>query len=1373
MRYPQRDKDFGSKERKVGYSGNGAVMPPKRRTGYADGGSVMNTQGIFGGQPMQPIPWNDASGRTNYIMPTDAWNMGLYQFGADQFGASQTAELQPGQVPGLPPRAAPESTLPPYHEANLDSLRAKGREDMEYYSGAARDRFVQGTTPKASPPAYESPALPVTPPTKGFALGGSVGGGAPLELDPKGTVSSFAGVPVTQAKGLTPQAGGPEQLKPVERSKTPAVGKQRRTGYAKGGAVHTDTFVTGDTLAKEVQGRFDEALQADDKQRRAYAKGGSVDIGDVGDEGLKKRIKFSEDAAKYTRAHGITRPEEAPRMTSTTSTSPGGVTTTTESSTLIPGYDEGGYVEEDSGGGGSSEAELERQRAAEAEAAAEAERKAQAEAAREAESKARTETAARPTAEAEERTPGTASPDYDPNAPVTTGEGGITMQDGKPVNVATAGANAKYSPESGWDVGQAAGQPADQALASPFDSLAGQPPVDPTRVPTGYQQEEGGGSSWLKDVANFVHKQFGMEAQAEPSAQGGRLLDQSEVPTPQATQAPTQAATNEPLPATPFDALSGPPPVQPQEPAARTGYYSEEAGGGPTQYPGNRTLPAVPGPDTRPPLSVGAGFGEMAGEIGRRMRGTPDPYAEQAFGDRSALGAGVEKIRGGIESMLRGDRALLPDQVQQLIMSDPKGDHNAAVQKASDELRNKGDMKGAAELYQGLRPLYDNTRAFAQAALNSNHPEAAMRAIERMHNNLPDNANMKINQDNQGNFNVSLVPIGATQPSQIFTLSPSQMNTFVMSNASQYDHVALNDIGGTLKRITSPATGYQTSGPAVAEAQQRSVSGSPEPVGPSSPTEARLPGPAATAPDGTRPLAPSGEPGQPHPAWKGLNVQPQWDPKGKYMQHGPSNLDVVAIDGGPQPRYPGGKSPAVGPYVPVAPGEPGAEQGALKIPPGGRPPPGWTEVGARNKDSVAPGDSGFIALPPGQAGAAAPQANMIPTKYGPMSGTPTPSPVNINNSVPRPEPPAATVSGGQRTDQGYPVRGGVVYPPGGVPYTAPRYDDASRDPRQGGVPYSPAEVAAQRDRAVTPPQGRPTEAVGAPTRPLDQRIQDAMQPRAPGVAGVARDPSTLTREQAAATLPPLSGQGGFGYAIPGHPDHMRLPDGRIVGTAQAAREREIESGKEYRQRQDEYFLQKYPGVRGQLMLEQARGQNRLGTEQARGQGRLESEQERSRGRIGAEQVRAGSRETIESDKFDRRMAEIGRQEEGKDKRAGMRDATNRWRQELIESRHGQEIAAKMFDARQREALTTYRAKLANGIQPTEQEQGIYRQFNDEVHKQGFRVPPQFADEYAPARGRTAPAPGGGAPVRVQSMEEAMKLPAGTVFVSPDGITRTR
>jgi hypothetical protein len=51
--------------------------------------------------------------------------------------------------------------------------------------------------------------------------------------------------------------------------------RMRRTGFAEGGEVE-DTYVTGDQLAQQVEDRFAQTLETDEKLRHGYAEGGSV-----------------------------------------------------------------------------------------------------------------------------------------------------------------------------------------------------------------------------------------------------------------------------------------------------------------------------------------------------------------------------------------------------------------------------------------------------------------------------------------------------------------------------------------------------------------------------------------------------------------------------------------------------------------------------------------------------------------------------------------------------------------------------------------------------------------------------------------------------------------------------------------------------------------------------------------------------------------------------------------------------------------------------------------------------------------------------------------------------------------------------------------
>jgi hypothetical protein len=114
-------------------------------------------------------------------------------------------------------------------------------------------------------------------------------------------------------------------------------------------------------------------------------------------------------------------------------------------------------------------------------------------------------------------------------------------------------------------------------------------------------------------------------------------------------------------------------------------------------------------------------------------------------------------------------------------------------------------------------------------------------------------------------------------------------------------------------------------------------------------------------------------------------------------------------------------------------------------------------------------------------------------------------------------------------------------------------------------------------------------------------------------------------------------------------------------------------------------------------------------------------------------------------------------------------------QKFLESNAAAQILQKDVQGTAKEVMGTVRTKIQQGIKLNEQEMDVYQQVLERAANPP-RTGPAFpaADFLRNPDQRAAPQGGpaqGGAPVQVQSIDEARKLPSGSQFVGPDGILR--
>ena len=326
-----------------------------------------------------------------------------------------------------------------------------------------------------------------------------------------------------------------------------------------------------------------------------------------------------------------------------------------------------------------------------------------------------------------------------------------------------------------------------------------------------------------------------------------------------------------------------------------------------------------------------------------------------------------------------------------------------------DAYEKAGDVDGASRYLQGLRPFHDRNLGIAQAAHDQGNPVAVAKAVERLNNFHANRTDLKV-VPNEGGYQFTLTPERGGE-AQTWQVSPELMDKFLKSNATQFDSLATNGPAKSLDILTRAvppgvvdptdetltgateaakleavdptdetltpgnqaepplATGADLAGAAPIARQGELFSGDsgaslanmpiPSSIGPyGSSGQPKAPeAPQATKPP-PDPNKPAYSRANPHPSWKGLNVQDTWNERGRYNQSGAPQVDIKSLHGGAGGIYT--PRSTAGPYVPAA-----GDLGALRIPPGGSAPKGWDMY--HSEDVHNPGDSGWIAVPPGVA----------------------------------------------------------------------------------------------------------------------------------------------------------------------------------------------------------------------------------------------------------------------------------------------------------------------------------------------------------------------------------------------------------------------
>lgn len=991
---------------------------------------------------------------------------------------------------------------------------------------------------------------------------GYAGGGMVEELMPRQPVDPQSMIPPAADAGPAMNRFG------MNRGRT----KMRR-GYAHGGDVDNktegttaETYVTGDQLAEQVEQRFSQALEADDKYRRGYDDGGYIDQGTA---------TGGTDVAA----------EEARRL----------------------------------------QEEIERQRMAEAEAAAAAERAP----ARE--------------APAPEQAPPETERRTDPND------------------------TSRLLPEP-------PALPPEDAAAQPAAPADGVPqPAQPAAVADAQASAEQQTNDWLKEIIDYSHSK----------------LDPAELQQPQQPQQPQPEAAR--------TGYSGRGPLMAGMASNMPGWAAKLLGADqPAPTPPGDSGPAGPAtpPDTsRPPASVtpAEGILPLAGSAvaagARKLgEGVSNIFKQDPLEEVRPRGADTKMA---ISDLVNGKGAIYsPEQIHQMQRADPNGDFNGPIQRTFDDFQKRGDKEGAHGFLQSMRGPYGGLIGTAQAANAAQRPDVVARTFDRALNFMPDGTLTKTTPTPEG-FTIVRAPEKGGGEAKTWSVTREQMTELLNSNGVQFDAVASNkfdkhldiatgrvgQLGIDINKlpVSDEHSGYTPMEPPMKEGAPRASDYTTVPGGEAGRMTGYRPGSDMGPEVGGKPR---------HPAWEGLPVAEKWESDAGYKapswgaRSGTPGADEYGMfskaSGPPQSGITLGRNtptPSVGPYIPA-----GGDQGALRIPPGGKPPPGWTRQPAEDAHE----GSGWIAIPPGVA----PKQKDI-TMY---------------------------TAGGQP-----------------VPMKVPDFWDPNKIKYANEGKTSGAQVFAN-------PPGTKFNQQGDAVRPISSYASTLASPTPGQAPGVPR-PEPITRGGSDFTGPqpwqPAYGRGTAGVPPPADdtsPDAVaarRLPmASQSTGRAKMATDIDEERSKEAVAEANRQARLGVAGVNAQSRqgVAETNAGARLGAADTRAQGARDVADTNRAGAMDRTQANIAGRATAASEKFDNDMKKLQTREGGLNDRAAMRDATNRYKVDTISSDVGRRIAQQSLDHQQQQFLSTYRTKLANGLQPDAKETAAYETFKDEVARQGFRVP---------------------------------------------------
>lgn len=418
---------------------------------------------------------------------------------------------------------------------------------------------------------------------------------------------------------------------------------------------------------------------------------------------------------------------------------------------------------------------------------------------------------------------------------------------------------------------------------------------------------------------------------------------------------------------------------------------------------------------------------------------------------------------GGLQAMLAGEGGMAPEQLQQLLQgaaaNNPDGDHNGDVKSIFDNFASNGDIDGAARMLQSLRQPYDRARGIALAALDSGDLNGATKVASQAHALIPDGYQLQFSPGQDGSI-MAMVQRGDT-PAQSFALEPEQFRSYLEGSASQFDHVISRGLTANLQTLLGRdqpqgyarggPVGYADGGDVVDDDQSSRNDAGPGWVQQALDVVHRLfSGPGLQerreAANAARTVSDDGDTGsnaasRPTPtrdwsAQRGAEVRrlqndPVQVPFGYAPEGGVKALNArrdkpTAAKPQAQPERPDDDNESLDPLSPrYGGGHPGTTMG-------------YTD----------PNDPAYD-----------------PTKFGSVPDF-VPPEQKKQAAQPQPDPLRYGADGRFNYHMGNPVRDGLAYPSSGIPYVAPKYNDAAHDPRQGGRPWSESSREDQVVEAI-------------------------------------------------------------------------------------------------------------------------------------------------------------------------------------------------------------------------------------------------------------------------------------------------------------------
>lgn len=222
---------------------------------------------------------------------------------------------------------------------------------------------------------------------------------------------------------------------------------------------------------------------------------------------------------------------------------------------------------------------------------------------------------------------------------------------------------------------------------------------------------------------------------------------------------------------------------------------------------------SAPPPDAPPtvanrPLTAESGLGSLVAGAGKKFWDT-----RAGIGDSPDIKSGPEigqKILGSAKQWLAdyisGKGALPPEHTEQLIRekeaANPNASHNDNLQSVFDDFMSQYKHDDAGKFIQSLRQPYDQARAVSQAALAHDNIDASLKAFEHAHNLLPNETNLQLERQPDGMIRATVAERGGDAQTKLLT--PQQYSDWIHSSGSQFDHVGDIGTGRSLGKATGP-----------------------------------------------------------------------------------------------------------------------------------------------------------------------------------------------------------------------------------------------------------------------------------------------------------------------------------------------------------------------------------------------------------------------------------------------------------------------------------------------------------------------------------------------------------------------------------------